>query len=52
MAPGAPTPDPLRYDDALGTLLSEHIGREWLPLDAQLCAAVALGLVDDGANRG
>jgi hypothetical protein len=45
-------PDPLRYDDALGALLSEHLGRDWLPLDAQLRAALALGLVDPGAAVG
>ena len=49
---GATMPDPLRYDDALGALLSEHLGRDWLPLDAQLRAALALGLVDPGAAVG
>jgi hypothetical protein len=46
LEPGATLPDPLRYDDVLGASLSEHLGRGWLPLDAQLRAALALGLVD------
>ena len=37
---------PLRYDDVLGTLLSERLGRDWLPLDAQWRAAAVLGLVE------
>jgi hypothetical protein len=41
----APPPSPLRFDDALGTFLTEHLGRRWLPVDAQLRAAIALGLV-------
>jgi hypothetical protein len=44
---GAAVPDPLRYDDALGALLSAHLGRGWLPLDAQWRAAAALGLVEE-----
>ncbi len=53
LAPDGPAPaDPLRYDDALGTLLSEHLGRGWLPLDAQLRAATALGLLDAGSPAG
>jgi hypothetical protein len=47
LAPGATPPSPLRYDDGLGAWLSTHLGREWLPLDAQLRAAVALGMLDD-----
>jgi hypothetical protein len=44
---GVSLPAPLRYDDELGALLSEHLGRAWLPLDDQWRAAAALGLVDD-----
>jgi hypothetical protein len=39
-------PGTVRYDDALGRLLSEHLGRTWLSLDAQWRAAAALGLVE------
>jgi hypothetical protein len=46
LEPGAAPSDPARYDDALGALLSEHLSREWLPLDAQWRAAAALGLVE------
>jgi len=45
LAPGAAIPSPLRWSHELGDLLSEHLGRAWLPLDAQLVAARALGLV-------
>jgi hypothetical protein len=48
--PRAGLPDPLRYDDALGALLSDHLGRDWLPLDAQWRAAAALGLVEEPRN--
>jgi hypothetical protein len=44
--PDATLPDALRYDDALGALLSERLGRAWLSLDAQWRAAAALGLVE------
>jgi hypothetical protein len=44
-----PLPDPLRYDDALGAWLSRRGVRGALSLDAQLRAAIALGLVDDAA---
>jgi hypothetical protein len=44
--PGVTLPEDLRYDDTLGALLSEHLGRAWLPLDAQWRAAAALGLVE------
>jgi hypothetical protein len=43
--PDVSLPWTLRYDDALGALLSEHLGRAWLSLDAQWRAAAALGLV-------
>ena len=46
LGPGVHPPDPLRYDDDLGALLSTHLGRDWLPLDAQWRAAAALGLVE------
>lgn len=46
-APGAPLPDPLRYDAGLGTWLSAHLGRGWLPIGAQLRATIALGIVDE-----
>ena len=46
LAPDVIPPAPLRYDDDLGTWLSTHLGREWLPLDAQLRAAVTLGMLD------
>ena len=46
LAPDAPPPSPLRYDNDLGLFLSDHLGREWLPLAAQLRAAVALGMLD------
>ena len=49
LAPGVAPPSPLRYDDALGSWLSVHLGREWLPLDAQLRASVALGMIDGPA---
>jgi hypothetical protein len=45
LAPGATLPSPLRYDNALGLFLSDHLAREWLPLDARLRAAVALGML-------
>ncbi len=45
--PGAALPDPLRYDADLGPWLSEHLGREWLSVQTQLRAAVALGVVDE-----
>ena len=45
LADGAARPGPLRYDDGLGALLSERLGRAWLSPRAQLRAAVALGLV-------
>jgi hypothetical protein len=47
LEPSVQPPDPLRYDDGLGALLSTHLGRDWLPFDAQWRAAAALGLVDD-----
>ena len=46
LGPGATPAEPPRYDDALGALLSERLGRDWLPLDAQWRAAAALGLVE------
>jgi hypothetical protein len=46
LAAGVTLPPSLRYDDALGALLSEHLGRRWLSLDAQCRAAAALGLVE------
>ena len=45
LEPGVALPRPLRYDDALGVLLTRHLGRGWLPLDAQLAAAEALGML-------
>jgi len=45
--PDTPVPSPLRYEPSLGTWLSEHLGREWLPVAAQLRAAMALGAVDE-----
>jgi len=45
LAPGAAIPSPLRWSPELGDLLSAHLGRVWLPLDAQLVAVRALGLV-------
>ncbi|HUV10344.1 MAG TPA: hypothetical protein VMX12_05155, partial [Acidimicrobiia bacterium] len=47
VAPGTPLPHPLRYDAHLGSWLSEHLGRGWLPVEEQLRAAVALGVVDE-----
>jgi hypothetical protein len=44
--PDVTLPGTLRYEDTLGALLSEHLGRAWLPLDAQWRAAAALGLVE------
>jgi hypothetical protein len=44
--PDASSPGTLRYDDALGALLSDQLGRAWLSLDAQWRAAAALGLVE------
>jgi hypothetical protein len=46
LEPGAAPSGPSRYDDALGALLSERLGRDWLPLDDQWRAAAALGLVE------
>lgn len=45
--PDASLPTPLRYAPSLGTWLGEHLGRSWLPVAAQLRAAMALGAVDE-----
>jgi hypothetical protein len=45
LAPGTPLPEPLRWAPELGELLSDHLGRAWLPLTDQLVAARALGLL-------
>ncbi len=45
LAPGTVLPAPLRYDEALGAVLTDHLGRAWLPLTAQLAAARALGML-------
>lgn len=43
LAPGTLLPDPVRFDAALGAVLSDHLGRAWLSLLDQLAAARALG---------
>ena len=52
LAPGVAPPSPLRYDDVLGAWLSVHLGRDWLPFDAQLRASVALGMLEGPAPAG
>jgi hypothetical protein len=48
IAPGVPTPDPLRFTSALAAWVDEHAA--WLTPDEQLRAARALGLLDSSPS--